>query len=116
MYLQKEERSDFRQSCVFTIDPVDAEDLDDAVSCERLGDGQFRVSVHIADVSYVVTEGSDLDKFAAKRGTSVYMVNKVTNETTISINFMLICVCRWSNKYITCLYTDCPHASSRVSK
>lgn len=70
-------RRDFRKECVFTIDPMTARDLDDAVSIERLPDGRLRVGVHIADVSYFVSEGSELDRVAANRATSVYLVQKV---------------------------------------
>nr|XP_008997947.1 DIS3-like exonuclease 2 isoform X4 [Callithrix jacchus] len=70
-------RRDLRKDCIFTIDPSTARDLDDALSCKPLADGSFEVGVHIADVSYFVPEGSDLDKVAAERATSVYLVQKV---------------------------------------
>ncbi|XP_023498328.1 DIS3-like exonuclease 2 isoform X1 [Equus caballus] len=70
-------RRDLRKDCIFTIDPSTARDLDDALSCKPLTDGNFEVGVHIADVSYFVPEGSDLDKVAAERATSVYLVQKV---------------------------------------
>nr|XP_034377486.1 DIS3-like exonuclease 2 isoform X2 [Arvicanthis niloticus] len=70
-------RRDLRKDCIFTIDPSTARDLDDALSCRRLTDGTFEVGVHIADVSYFVPEGSFLDKVAAERATSVYLVQKV---------------------------------------
>uniref|UniRef100_A0A2K6L926 DIS3 like 3'-5' exoribonuclease 2 n=1 Tax=Rhinopithecus bieti TaxID=61621 RepID=A0A2K6L926_RHIBE len=70
-------RRDLRKDCIFTIDPSTARDLDDALSCKPLADGNFEVGVHIADVSYFVPEGSDLDKVAAERATSVYLVQKV---------------------------------------
>ncbi|XP_066883278.1 DIS3-like exonuclease 2 isoform X4 [Kogia breviceps] len=70
-------RRDLRKDCVFTIDPSTARDLDDALSCKPVADGNFEVGVHIADVSYFVPEGSSLDKVAAERATSVYLVQKV---------------------------------------
>ena len=54
-----------------------ARDLDDALSVERREDGNFRVAVHIADVSYFIKEGSALDRVASKRATSVYLVQTV---------------------------------------
>ncbi|XP_043072592.1 DIS3-like exonuclease 2 isoform X2 [Puntigrus tetrazona] len=70
-------RRDLRKECIFTIDPATARDLDDALSCKQLSDGNFEVGVHIADVSYFVEEGSVLDQIAGKRATSVYLVQKV---------------------------------------
>ena len=70
-------RRDFREECVFTIDPMTARDLDDALSVERREDGNFRVAVHIADVSYFIREGSALDHVASRRATSVYLVQTV---------------------------------------
>ncbi|MBP1691722.1 MAG: ribonuclease, partial [Bacteroidetes bacterium] len=70
-------RLDLRQSVTVTIDPEDAKDFDDALSCETLPNGLLRVGVHIADVSYYVREGTALDREAYERGTSVYLVNEV---------------------------------------
>ncbi|XP_072264414.1 DIS3-like exonuclease 2 isoform X2 [Pyxicephalus adspersus] len=70
-------RKDLRKECIFTIDPATARDLDDALSCKLLADGNFEVGVHIADVSYFVREGSAVDLVARERATSVYLVQKV---------------------------------------
>ncbi|XP_078120727.1 DIS3-like exonuclease 2 [Sander vitreus] len=70
-------RRDLRKECIFTIDPSTARDLDDALSCKQLPDGNFEVGVHIADVSYFVGEDNALDAIASQRATSVYMVQKV---------------------------------------
>lgn len=71
---------DERDRFVFTIDPIDARDFDDAVSLERVeepGAAHWRLGVHIADVSHWVTWGSSLDLDARRRATSVYLVDRV---------------------------------------
>jgi len=70
-------RLDLRDKVVFTIDPADAKDFDDALSIETIDKNRFLVGVHIADVSFFVKENSALDLEARKRGTSVYLVNYV---------------------------------------
>lgn len=70
-------RRDLRNECIFTIDPATARDLDDALSCKQLPDGNYEVGVHIADVTYFVEEDNALDAVASQRATSVYMVQKV---------------------------------------
>ncbi|WP_029185252.1 ribonuclease R [Streptococcus suis] len=72
-----EGRLDLRDEIIFTIDGADAKDLDDAVHIKQLKNGNLELGVHIADVSYYVTEGSALDQEAVKRGTSVYVTDRV---------------------------------------
>lgn len=69
-------REDLRNEFIFTIDPDDARDFDDAINVERTGRG-WRVGIHIADVSHFVRPGSPLDREAVARGNSVYLADRV---------------------------------------
>jgi len=70
-------REDWRDRFVFTVDPFDARDFDDAICTTRLEDGGWELAVHIADVSHYVRPGSALDREALNRGNSVYLVDRV---------------------------------------
>ena len=70
-------RLDLRDQCIFTIDSADSKDLDDAVSLARRPDGGWTLGVHIADVSYYIKAGSELEKEAFRRGTSIYYADQV---------------------------------------
>ncbi len=71
-----EKRRDFREVLTFTIDPTDAKDFDDALSIRPVKSG-YEIGVHIADVSYYVEPGTELDKEAYQRATSVYLPDRV---------------------------------------
>ena len=70
-------RRDMRDTLTFTIDPKDAKDFDDALSFKKLENGNYEIGIHIADVSHYLQEGTILDDEAYKRGTSVYLVDRV---------------------------------------
>ncbi|MBP9004793.1 MAG: ribonuclease R [Candidatus Marinimicrobia bacterium] len=75
--IKADNRLDLRDKFIFTIDPPDAKDYDDAVSLEKSPDGNWLLGVHIADVSHYVTPGSVLDREARRRGTSIYLGENV---------------------------------------
>jgi ribonuclease R len=69
-------RRDFRGVTTFTIDPEDAKDFDDAISLKELNNGNYELGVHIADVTFYVYSGTEIDKEAYQRATSVYLVDR----------------------------------------
>ncbi len=74
---EAKKRRDMRGTLTITIDPVDAKDFDDAISFKPLKNGMYEVGVHIADVSHYIEPGSELDKEAYMRATSVYLPDRV---------------------------------------
>uniref|UniRef100_A0AAR5PJJ9 RNB domain-containing protein n=1 Tax=Dendroctonus ponderosae TaxID=77166 RepID=A0AAR5PJJ9_DENPD len=72
-----EYREDIRKECVFTIDPLTARDLDDAVSAKKLPNGHYEIGVHISDASYYLHEGTPLDEMVSSKATTIYLVDSV---------------------------------------
>lgn len=72
-----EGRTDLRQLKTFTIDGIDAKDLDDAISIKSLDNGNYELGVHIADVAQYVKDGTPMDREALERGNSVYLIDRV---------------------------------------
>ena len=70
-------RKDFRNICTFTIDPHDAKDFDDALSVQKLKNGNWEIGIHIADVSHYIQADDIIDIEAQERATSVYLVDRV---------------------------------------
>ncbi len=74
---KEEKRIDLRKTLTFTIDPEDAKDFDDALSFKKLKNNNIEIGIHIADVTHYVQENTPLDEEARKRGTSVYLSDRV---------------------------------------
>lgn len=72
-----EYREDLRKKCIFSIDPESARDLDDALSCEELPNGNLSIGVHISDVSFFLKEDSELDVIVKEKATTIYLVDQV---------------------------------------
>uniref|UniRef100_A0A8C6Y5L9 Protein DIS3 homolog n=1 Tax=Naja naja TaxID=35670 RepID=A0A8C6Y5L9_NAJNA len=80
------QREDLRQLCVCSVDPPGCTDIDDALHCRELENGNLEVGVHIADVSHFIRPGNALDQESAKRGTTVYLCEKVTSGELFRFN------------------------------
>ncbi|KAJ9241135.1 hypothetical protein DTO166G5_1297 [Paecilomyces variotii] len=72
-------RRDFREETTFTIDPNGTKELDDAIHIKKLADGKLEVGIHVADIAHFVKANSLVDREAKKRGTGVYLMNRVVN-------------------------------------
>lgn len=72
-------RLDLRHECICSVDPIGCKDIDDALHCKILPNGNYEVGVHIADVTHFVRPNSEIDREAARRCTTVYLVEKRTD-------------------------------------
>ena len=72
-------RRDFREEVTFTIDPTGTEDLDDALHVKNLGDGKVEIGIHVSDAAHFIKANSLVDREAKKRGSGVYLMNRVVN-------------------------------------
>jgi len=100
----------FRDECIFTIDPLTARDLDDAVSCKQLDNGNFKIGVHISDVTYFLKEGTPLDQAVAKKATSTYLVSSVSVGIRKMKSLMHYCFRQFittSCLYLSAVQNDC---------
>lgn len=69
-------REDCRNMCIFSIDPPNCRDIDDAVSCRQLENGNYEIGVHISDVAHFLTENTQLDEMVAEKATTIYLVER----------------------------------------
>ncbi|MFC1554412.1 ribonuclease R [candidate division KSB1 bacterium] len=106
-FRNEKNRKDFRNEEIFTIDPEDARDFDDAVSLKKLSNGNLLLGVYIADVSYYVTEGSKIDKEAYKRGTSVYLIDKVIPMLPERLSEQLCSLRPGEDRPVFCILMEC---------
>ena len=96
-------RKDLRKQLIFTIDGAESKDLDDALSIEKKENGNFVLSVHIADVAHYVTENSELDREARQRATSIYLCDQVIPMLPKEISNGVCSLHPWEDKLtLTC--------------
>ncbi|MCP4724560.1 MAG: ribonuclease R [bacterium] len=107
-------RKDFRKKEILTIDPEEAKDFDDAVSLEKLPDGNLLLGVYIADVTAYIPEDSAIDKEAQKRGTSVYLLDKVIPMLPEKLSNELCSLRENEDKAVYCVLMKCTPAGDVI--
>ena len=109
--------ADYRDMPIVTIDGPDSKDLDDAVYCEKKENGHFALGVHIADVSRYVTKGSLLDDEAYRRGTSVYLADRVIPMLPFQLSNDLCSLNHDEDRYaMSCLMDVAPDGTVKTEK
>ncbi|MFC1556377.1 ribonuclease R [candidate division KSB1 bacterium] len=107
-----EGRRDFRSDEIFTIDPSDAKDFDDAISLRALSDGKYLLGVYIADVTAYVKEESLIDKESRKRGTSVYLIDKVIHMLPEGLSTDLCSLVPGKDRPVYAILMTCTHSGT----
>ncbi|KAK5134960.1 hypothetical protein LTR08_005912 [Meristemomyces frigidus] len=109
-----EGRRDFREEMTFTIDPNGSKELDDAIHLKDLGDGQFEIGIHVADVAHFVKGNSLVDREAKKRGTGVYLMNRSVNMLPSKLSQDVCCLSPGEERYTVSVVFKVNAASGRV--
>ncbi len=113
----EKETEDFRDLPLVTIDGADAKDLDDAVYCSRLPNGHFELGVHIADVSRYVRPGTLIDQEAYRRGTSVYLADRVIPMLPFQLSNELCSLNAGADRYaMSCVMDVAPDGTVKTKK
>nr|POE50156.1 virulence protein ssd1 [Quercus suber] len=109
-----EGRRDFRDERTFTIDPNGSKELDDAIHFKDLGDGQVEIGMHVTDIAHFVKANSLVDREAKKRGTGVYLMNRIVNMLPAKLSNEICCLSPNEERYTVSVVFKVNAASGRV--
>ncbi|KAK5110347.1 hypothetical protein LTR62_006055 [Meristemomyces frigidus] len=109
-----EGRRDFREDKTFTIDPNGSKELDDALHFKELGDGIVEIGMHVADVAHFVKANSLVDREAKKRGTGVYLMNRIVNMLPARLSQEVCCLSPSEDRYTLSVVFKINEATGRV--